>query len=336
MILAIFTGCSDNFMSENNSTLNEEDFECCFQTIKDIYPFLKFKNINMDSLYAVYKPRVKKANGDEFYKVLYDFLTEFKDKHFELILEGGFPIKCYNPQNFDDYFNLYNPHTVRKYFPAKLKVTAGNRIEYGLLGNNIGYLYLTNFPKFSESEAFKQDFFNALEDLSFADGLILDLRNNTGGEFGSGEQEGAGMFTLSLFASKSYTDTLFARNSNIQRTYIVSPNRDFTYEKAVVVLINKYSVSCAEFVSENMRRYEKVTLIGDTTAGAGGANYEFSLPSGKSVNICKEYGKRVDRKLIEWNGILPDIVVENKPEEISNGIDKQLEKAIEFINFCSY
>ena len=40
---------------------------------------------------------------------------------------------------------------------------------------------------------------------------------------------------------------------------------------------------------------------------------------------------RYDDEQVEWYGIPPDIRVENKPDELKNNIDRQLEFAIDYL-----
>ncbi len=82
-----------------------------------------------------------------------------------------------------------------------------------------------------------------------------------------------------------------------------------------------------------------VTVIGDTTAGAGANDYtdenikgEFKLFCGFTIRISTVYVTRNDGLPIEWNGVLPDIRVPQTAEDIKNGIDKQLEYSIQLLD----
>ena len=98
-------------------------------------------------------------------------------------------------------------------------------------------------------------------------------------------------------------------------------------------------LSAGETTSEILKHLPNVTAIGDTTAGGGGAASSrsvktmghFDLPSGIMINIPTGYGLRYDGQHIEWLGVPPDIRVEQTKEDIQNGIDKQLEYAIELL-----
>jgi C-terminal processing protease CtpA/Prc len=82
-----------------------------------------------------------------------------------------------------------------------------------------------------------------------------------------------------------------------------------------------------------------ITAVGDTTGGGGGAASgpsvktigNYTLPSGMIINIPTGYFLRYDGKQFEWLGVPPDIRVQQTKEDIQNGIDKQLEYAIEIL-----
>ena len=62
-----FLSCKDLIVTEPESNLNVEDFEAAWKRVKDVYPYLQFKKINWDSIYAIYHPLAENAKGDEFY-----------------------------------------------------------------------------------------------------------------------------------------------------------------------------------------------------------------------------------------------------------------------------
>jgi C-terminal processing protease CtpA/Prc len=84
-----------------------------------------------------------------------------------------------------------------------------------------------------------------------------------------------------------------------------------------------------------MKHVPRVTALGDTTAGASGAPQFFALPSGRQINVSTKDILRYDGQPIEWNGVLPDILVTQKQSDIAQGRDRQLEDAINFLSRVS-
>ena len=109
------------------------------------------------------------------------------------------------------------------------------------------------------------------------------------------------------------------------------------FDKAVVVLINGTTISAGELMAEYMRQINFVTIMGDTTNGAGCADiYEeiegdYFLPSGRYIKVGNSYALRFDGVPIEWNGIPPDVLIQQSRADFIAGRDKQLESAINFL-----
>jgi len=114
---------------------------------------------------------------------------------------------------------------------------------------------------------------------------------------------------------------------------------EYTYTKPVVVLINGLTISAGESTAEILKQLPNVIAVGDTTSGGGGcasdhtiqAIGEFRLPHRLIIFVPTGYFKRYDGSHLEWNGVSPDIRVEQTETDIKNGKDKQLEYAISFL-----
>lgn len=313
-----FMSCKKLLLEENNKNLNIEDFETTWKTVKKVYPLLEYKKVNWDSIYTVYKPLAEKAKGDEIYSVLFDMLKVLKDGHCRIFTEGGFPIFVYQTNRFKKDKNAYSPMVVRKYFNCNLKVAGEGKLEYEYLTPDIGYIYLPTFEK----DDWISDFDDALSYLSNSKGLIIDERNNGGGLISTVRNLSA------RFLKSEIYDTLFLKESFI---IISTKPSSCQYRKPVVVLINGASASGGDIFPAYMKRAPNVTLIGDTTAGMANRVYDFPIPSGKYIRITDLYFK-YKGKILENNGMAPDICVEQTEEDIKHGVDYQLEYAIKYLN----
>ena len=119
--------------------------------------------------------------------------------------------------------------------------------------------------------------------------------------------------------------------------YTIFPQGSRQYTGPIVILINGTCFSATEVFAGRMRQLDYVSLVGDTTAGGGmSSNGEARhfLPSGGSIRINYEAILRMDGQPIEWNGVPPDIRVEQTKADISNGEDKQLEFALEYLKMA--
>jgi carboxyl-terminal processing protease len=329
MVSIIIYSCSDLIVSSPDSNKNVEDIEAAWQRINSVYPYLKFKNINWDSLHTVYISRAEMAKGDEIYLVLRDMLYELKDGHVYYRTDGGGKVYPFYPARFFKDRYAYSPFVVRKYFDRELKLTESSSVEYEILPGNIGYAFLSDF----QEDYLIKEFPGVLEYLKDTKGLIIDIRQKRGGGYDNVEAVVSRFITSPLDRPGFY---IAGKKIDLPK---FQPHGPFTYTNPVVILINGATFSAGELCTEILKQIPNVTAVGDTTGGgsAGSSNDsyqtqgEIKLTSGKVINIGAIDLRRYDDKPWEWLGIAPDIRVVQTEADILAGRDKQLEYAINLL-----
>ena len=321
LLAFFFYSCSNLLVNEPSTKLNMEDFDSAWKTTKNVYPFFKYKNINWDSLYTIYRPQAAAAKGDEIYNVFIKMYGELKDGHVDVISASGISMPTYIPPREIRDEKTFDPLVVRKYFDKELLITPDYNIEYGVLNNNIGYIRIpTLLPDL------KSSFSSVLDYLKNTKALIIDARNDGGGSDNNSDYLVSRLITSTV----ENLPVQFSTGGILQ--YPIQPSGPYQYTNPTVLLINGACFSSCEDFAAMMKGVPTVTEIGDTTAGASGAPAIYPLPSGKKIRISTEDIMRLDRQPIEWNGIIPNILITQTQEDINNGIDKQLESAIKFLN----
>ncbi len=328
VILFVFS-CRDVIVTSPDSNQNLEDFEAAWNRINDVYPYLEFKNINWDSLYTVYRPRVENARGDEFYLVLRDMLAELKDGHVYYQTDGGGKVYPFYPQRHFKDRHAYSPFVVRTYFDKELRLSESGSVEYEIIPGNIGYAFLSDFNE----DYLINEFPVVLDYLKNTKGLILDIRQKQGGSYANIEA------VISRFITSPMERPRFIVLGEEWDLAPFQPQGPFTYINPVVILINGSTFSAGELCTEIMKQLPNVTAVGDTTGGgsAGGTSEppeavtEFYLPSGKMIEIGTVDNRRYDDFPWEWLGIAPDVRIEQTAGDIDAGVDKQLEYAIDIL-----
>ncbi len=315
----ILTGCKDLFVNDAPVDTNYADFEKVWNEVNNVYPMLKQKHINWDSMYTYYKPLAENAKGDEEFKIIFNMLLDLKDCHTTITNLKDQEIETYfPPRDLRDRLT-YNPITISRYFKSELIITAGGIIIYGMLPDSIGYVRIGNFRGLN-------DFDEVLNYFKYTKALVIDVRNNPGGTVNSVE------FIAGRFIDTTMQYMKFYSKVNYPQMPPLIPRGQFIYKKPVALLINGASCSAAEHFAEIMKQIPSVTAIGDTTEGGGGdAGYKFTLPCGRVVQISDVDYFRYDGVPIEWNGVTPDITVLLTKEEVDNGHDLQLERAIKLL-----
>ncbi len=320
LVIFSFCGCSNLLVNEPSADYNLQDYDSAWKTTKSVYPYFKFKNINWDSLNTIYRPLAAAAEGDEIYNVLLKMYGVLKDGHVDKKSENGISRPTYFPPREVRDIKTFDPLVVRKYFDNELLITPDYNIEYGILTGNIGYMRIPSLVP-----DLKGSFASALDYLKNTEALIIDVRNDGGGSDINSDYIVSRLITSSV----KNLPVQFSTGGIIQ--YFINPYGPYQYIKPTVLLINGACFSACEDFAAIMKGVPTVTEIGDTTAGASGAPLIYKLPSGKKIRISTQDIMRLDKQPIEWNGVIPDIIVAQTQEDINLGNDKQLERAVQFL-----
>ena len=329
LTIAAVVGCGDWIVPPADSNRNVADFEAAWAWVDSVYPAFDIKQVDWDAVYAEFLPRAEAASGDEIGQVLHDMLGLLKDPHLYHTTKGGARYHPFlSPRMLSDR-TAFSPQLVRRYFDGELSIAGKDGVEYGVMSERIGYIRITHF----NVDGMMDDFPSVMASIRDADGLIIDVRNNTGGDHDKVE----GVVRMFIDSQMAWPLAFYADQVRFEAWPTMQPySTETRYEKPVIVLINGASNSSGELFPEVMRQLPNVTLVGDTTAGAGCSDRgEFRgkrrLPSGRLIQIPTGCICRYDGIPWEVLGIAPDIRVPQTEDDIAEGRDKQLEHAIEML-----
>ena len=190
-----------------------------------------------------------------------------------------------------------------------------------VLEDDIGYVRISLF-----SERTSQELEATLRDLMEEDpsGLILDLRNNPGGVFPSAAIEVTSQFLgEGIVVYEQFSD-------GREQTHRAKPGGLAT-DTPLAVLVNQGSASNSEVVVGALQDHGRGVLIGEQTFGKGSVQRVHELSDGSSLHVTIALLLTPDRHSIHEEGLTPDIVVPFTEEDYLQGIDPQLERAIEYL-----
>jgi len=183
-----------------------------------------------------------------------------------------------------------------------------DRLSHG----KIGYMHLENMGG-NDLNTFKKYF----QDYRYKEAIIVDVRYNGGG--------GIDPELIDMLERRPYQITRERDSEPVER-----PDNGF-YGK-VVVLCNEYSFSDAEVFPNGFHVRKLGTLIGKQTLGFVIAVSPYSLVDGGQIRKTFIGLWDVNGNQLEGRGAIPDITVENTPEDEIQGKDPQLLKAIDYLN----
>ena len=186
------------------------------------------------------------------------------------------------------------------------------------LGNNIGYVRFNHWAEPADTK-----FIGALASMRDVRGLIIDLRGNPGGFLGV-----VHTVTKHLLSEKTLVSSWKFRNRRVD--YSFDSNRD-AYHGPVVVLIDVRSTSSSEYFAGSMQTINRAVIVGERSPGyLLIANWR-KLLNGASFMYAFAQPLMPDGKVIEGNGVMPDIEVKLDRDALLKGKDSQLEAAVNYI-----
>ncbi|MCR5861903.1 S41 family peptidase [Flavobacterium sp. J372] len=236
------------------------------------------------------------TDSREFAKALTDDLREIvKDKHLGVRFRP--PL----------YTNAPKAEEAKKQEEAFMKHMRRMNLGFAkadLLEGNVGYLKVDGFgPVDKVGETCS----GAMMFLSNTDALIIDLRDNHGGE------PDMVRYLASYFFGDEpvHLNDLYFRNGNQTTEFWTIPVPGKKYlDKPVYVLTSSHTFSGGEELAYDLQTQKRATLIGETTGGGANPGDEVELPEGFTAFIP---GGRAINPITKTNwegtGVKPDIAV---------------------------
>ena len=318
--LLCLSSCIDEDEYDNSPQGN---FEALWKILDEHYCFFDYKRdaygLDWNEVRARYSNRIDATmNSDQLFEVLSDMLAELRDGHVNLSSTGNlaryWTWKEGYPANSSD--SLY-----RRYLGTDYKIAAG--ASYRVLDDNIGYVRYESFlDGMGEGNLDKM-----LINLMFCQGLIIDVRDNGGGNLTYAERFAARFFNerthvgyIQHKTGKGHSDF-----SSLDEQWL-DPSSNIRWHKPVCVLTNRGVYSAANEFVKYMKQCPLATVVGDATGGGAGMPFSSSIPNGWSVRFsaCPMYD--ASGQSTEF-GIAPDVKVDLLQEDFLRGEDTIIEAA---------
>ncbi len=194
-------------------------------------------------------------------------------------------------------------------------------VELEMLEGEIAYIALYNYGSNTTAQLRK-----ALQEMLDQNprGLIFDLRNNGGGFLNTAIQVVSEFIDDGVVMYEEYGDgETFA--------YDAIPGGLAT-EIPLVVLVNEGTASASEITAGAIQDYGRAPLVGVTTFGKGSVQTWIELKDNAGgVRITIARWLTPDGRQISGEGLTPEHIVEMTEEDYQEGLDPQLDKAIEVL-----
>lgn len=176
----------------------------------------------------------------------------------------------------------------------------------------IGKIVLHSFYQSPEGVSSEKDVKNAIEELRTHGplrGLILDLRDNSGGYLSQAVK------VAGLFVSSGVI--VISKYSNGEKHYYRDLDGETSYEGPLVILTSRLTASAAEIVAQALQDYGVALVVGDDrTFGKGSIQTQTVTENGGGPSFKVTVGKyyTVSGKTPQLQGVKADIVVPDEYE----------------------
>lgn len=189
--------------------------------------------------------------------------------------------------------------------------------------SDIGYIKIRSFSKNTSSDLDKALSYLRNKNITK---LILDVRNNPGGLLNQAVEVSdrfLGNENLIVYTKGRMED----QNSRFT-THDKSKHVDYP----MIILVNGGSASASEIVAGALQDLGRAVILGTPTFGKGSVQTIMPLSDGSALRLTTARYYTPSGKIIQGNGIIPDIVIENQPlstitekikEEAKNPTEKE-------------
>lgn len=325
----LMTSCEKAFIPKGvDGESKEAVFEEFWDVFNEKYAMFESKGVDWDSSYTVNKALISEQMSNEaLFEIIGNMVLSLRDGHTDLTdfdrdSIKGFDILKGAPINIDPTMLVAHLDTIKT---DRLLPFMQQNSFYGILEGNIGYIHISSF-----NTELSDDTINVvLAHLKDTKGLIIDVRNNTGGD-------PSGASRLARHLTDKEVATGFERFKTGPGASEFSDNDAFnkptsgeTYTKPIMVLTNGLCFSATTTFIYQTNPLEHFTYIGSRTGGGSGSVADGFLANGWKYSLStSEFIDYEGRHLDD--GFEPDI--EAWIDTTNMMIDEVLQRAIDELN----
>ena len=321
VLFALLTSCQKSDYEYDETP--QANLDALWTLIDQRYCFLSYKEQQLgfkwSELHAKYSSKLNESMSRvQLFEVLCQMLSELKDGHVNIStsLDLG-----RNWSWKEDYPENLNTELRQQYLGTDYHIGSG--LKYTILPDNIAYVV---YESFSDGIG-EGNLSDMISYLRLCNGMILDIRGNSGGELTNAERFSRRFTNQRVLVGYMCHKTGKGHDdfSEPQAEYI-DPSEGVRWQKPVILLINRSCYSAANIFVRNMKEMPLVTVMGDQTGGGSGLPFTSELPIGWSVRFSASPSYDARMQHIEF-GIQPDVPSALDETLAAQGTDTMIEAA---------
>ena len=317
----MFAGVLSAQLTPEQKAENIESFELLWRTVRDQHPDPKLNGLNWQEIHDSTRPLIENAASmDEVRDLLRGMVAKLEASHYSIIPSDRYEPAKDVPTDVPDTPPQVSPH-------EGTLVHFGNLPESRLyfesrtLPDGAGYI---RFNEFLDPATIMPKFEAALKGFARAPGVILDLRGNPGG-IGIMAMGIAGFF---IDKTGQKLGEMKMRQTTLQ--FVIFP-RPETYAGKLAILVDENSASTTEILAGGLQDLKRARIFGTRTMGAALPSDIIRLPNGDGFQYAQASYTSVNGKILEGNGVTPDVIVRQTRESVLADHDLVIEAADNWI-----
>lgn len=322
LLALLLTGCITEDVAENTRRGN---FETLWKLIDERYCFFDYKaeayGLDWNEVHDRYAPAISESmTNDQLFEVLAKMTYELRDGHVNL--SAAHDVARYGAW-FDDYPTNYSDSLQRVLLGRTEDYRMASGLAYKVLDDNIGYVRCATFAnQFGDGNLQEM-----ISRLALCNGLIIDVRNNSGGLLTAAQKLASVFFNETTVVGYICHKTGAAHDAfSTPRPVSIDPFVGLRWQKPVAILTNRRTYSAANSFVAYLKARPNVVIVGDRTGGGAGMPYSSELPNGWGVRFSAVplYDARMQQTEL---GIDPDVKQDITSDDYARSIDSIVERA---------
>ncbi len=305
------------------------NFDALWTILDEHYCFFEDKDVDWNEIGTRYRAAIQPDwTQVQFFDHCAAMLEELRDGHTNL--SSWFDVSYYRKW-WSDYPQNFDLRVIQQYYLGFDYHSGTGTIYKYLEDRKVGYVYYSTFAG-APSHSFIDMMLISMKD---ADGLIIDVRNNGGGDISN-----VGHW-VSHFIDKKTLGGYISHKTGPGHNDFSEPYA-FYYEpaeghvkwfKPVIVLANRSTYSAANNFVSAMKQLPQVAVAGSVTGGGSGMPFSSELPCGWAVRFSASPVYDAQMQLTE-HGVAPTpgAEIDMEPQLALDGTDTILEFAIDVLN----
>ena len=194
---------------------------------------------------------------------------------------------------------------------AELEVEARQGVHsVERLAGGVALLKLDSFLDPPDSPALQKAYADAMSEVADARALVLDLRDNYGGD----PRTVAFMLSYLFDATPVHVNDIWSRDEDVtwqNWTQRNVPGRRFGGHKPIFVLVSRRTISGGEEAAYDLQAQKRALVLGEVTAGGANPSPRFDLGDGFVVFIPSARAiNPITHTNWEGTGVQPDVAVD--------------------------